>query len=690
MKLDARPRRAADQVRLIRDLSPAGRAIALFLAVCVSAPIVVAFLRLAGVVGSAPRFTAFGDSAYLALRSRDVLSGPFPLVGSQSSAETAVNIMQPGPAQFIAQAPWTALLGGDLGPLMFAAVASLLAVVGSVWVTLRRFGLLGAAAAALIVVAIEAQLGGAALVDSISSTHGQLPAFFAVLLCVMVLVGDLRLFPLAVVVSSYLLQTHLSFVGYGIVLMPLLIVALVAGARRMHRGEAKWFLPWAVTGVLLGFVMWAPPLIDQVFDTGNLAKVLSAGSGETSAEALTRTGSELVSGLASVFGPVPALLTPPDRLLGLWSFDRSAIETIVGLAIGACAAVAAAAGIVIGRRRTRRGAELGDGDGDGDGRDSALVAARCLVAAAAVLAAGVALALIGVLFASRLRGFAIVKPNNNRWMVIAGAVTWLGALLTAGASQLGAQRMRGVAERHPNRARLAGRLGAGAVAIALLGYSAAVIVRPLEPSVADPWLGASQPLADAVSDAWGGRGPVRFRSVGPVSAGGLQPALMLDLEEGGATTLTVGGLEALRAGYGAHRWAANDDPPYVLLQDGDVATPQAGELIDVVAARPTAGDGSERSARVRACLDRATRAGAATTLTPGGRRVVADPQRAGDDPEDQLLAAGLRDPRLLFLTGLSSVAVERGYLEPIDVEGCGEEELDDLAGELTLSAWLVS
>lgn len=165
---------------------------------------------------------------------------------------------------------------------------------------------------------------------------------------------------------------------------------------------------------------------------------------------------------------------------------------------------------------------------------------------------------------------------------------------------------------------------------------------------------------------------------------------MLDMEEHGADTLTVGGVKALRAGYGDHRLAANDDPPYVLLQDGATVTPKVGEPIGFVVARPTAGDGSARADRIRACLERADDAGAAVMLTAEGRRAVVDPELVGDEPENRLLAAALADPKVLFLTGLSSEAVGRGYIEPIQVDGCDGDDLDELAGELLLSAWLVS
>ncbi|MBK6439303.1 MAG: hypothetical protein IPF88_12060 [Candidatus Microthrix sp.] len=314
--------RPDDQVVLIRALSPAARLTALFLVVCVTAPVVIAFLRMQGLVGSAPRFSAFGDSAYLALRSRDVFAGPTPLVGSQSSAATRVMIMQPGPAQFFAQAPWIGWLGGDLGSLLFAAIASASAAVGVVWVILRRFGVLGAAAAALIVIAVEAQLGAGALVDVISSTHGQLPVLFAVLICAMVVTGDLRLFPLAVAVSSYVLQLHLSLVGYGLLVIPLLVAALVVGLRRTRRGRAAWFVPWAIAGVVIGVAMWAPPLIDQFSDTGNMAKVFSAASGGPQWPALSvnrRADERAGVGLR----PHPRSAGPAGSAAGVWYFDRA-------------------------------------------------------------------------------------------------------------------------------------------------------------------------------------------------------------------------------------------------------------------------------------------------------------------------------------------------------------------------------
>ncbi|MBK6310093.1 MAG: glycosyltransferase family 2 protein [Candidatus Microthrix sp.] len=675
--------RPDDQVVLIRSLSPVARLTAVFLVACVTAPVVLAFLRIQGLVGAAPRFSAFGDSAYLALRSRDVFAGPTPLVGSQSSVATAVMIMQPGPAQFFAQAPWVGWLGGDLGSLLFAAVASASAAVGVVWVILRRFGVLGAAAAALIVIVVEAQLWAGALVAVISSSHGQLPALFAVLICAMVVTGDLRLFPLAVAVSSYVLQVHLSLVGYGLLVIPLLVAALAVGIWRTRRDGASWFAPWAVAGVVIGVAMWAPPLIDQFSDTGNMAKVFSAASGGTAAAGVERPTDELTSGLASVFGPIPALLAPPDRPLGVWYFDRSDAQTNVGLAVGAGAVIAGLSSFVIGLRRGRRATKLPDGEDRAD----AMVAARRLTSGATVLLCGVVLALIGVLFASRLRGLAVLKPNNNRWIVIAGAVVWLGALLTLGSSRDDGQSVRRQAEGQTGQARNRRRVGALVAVIVLAGSAALVGTRPS--SRRWPTRGWADPEPR----------PRRARSLGQIGARcalfgrsylGRRPPTGADAGHGGARPLTVGGVKALRAGYGDHRLAANGDPPYVLLQDGATVTPKVGEPIGFVVARPTAGDGVCARRPDSGLLERADDAGVVVMLTAEGRRAVVDPELVGDEPENRLLAAALADPKVLFLTGLSSEAVGRGYIEPIQVDGCDGDDLDELAGELLLSAWLVS
>ncbi|MBK6439301.1 MAG: hypothetical protein IPF88_12050 [Candidatus Microthrix sp.] len=273
--------------------------------------------------------------------------------------------------------------------------------------------------------------------------------------------------------------------------------------------------------------------------------------------------------------------------------------------------------------------------------------------------------------------------------MIAGAVVWLGALLTLGSSRMMANRVRRQAEGQTGQARNRRRVGALVGVIVLAGSAALVGTRPLEPTVADPWLGGSRALAPAVRGAWGDRGPVRFRSVGPISAGGLQPALMLDMEEHGAGTLTVGGVKALRAGYGDHRLAANDDPPTSCCR---MAPPSprrsASRSASSSPGRPP-GTGL-RADRIRACLERADDAGAAVMPHRRGRRAVVDPELVGDEPENRLLAAALADPKVLFLTGLSSEAVGRGYIEPIQVAGCDGDDLDELVGELLLSAWLVT
>ncbi|MEZ5380693.1 MAG: hypothetical protein R2754_02725 [Microthrixaceae bacterium] len=696
----------------MRHLPWAMRLVVALLAACVAAPVVVAYLRMRGTIGSAPTWTAFGDAAYLALRSLDVTNGHLPLIGSQSSVEGSILIMQPGPAQFYAQAPFTSWLGGDVGSLVFAGLTTALAGIGCMWVALRRFGMSGAVVGTAVVLAVEAQLGLRALVDSISSTHGQLPMLFAALATVMAVAGDRRLFPAAVVALSYALQVHLSFVGYGLTLGPLLAVVLVVGVAQALGGDRRWFLRWAAAGVICGAVMWAPPVLDQLFDSGNLGNIITAGSGEGGVEGVPWNDRELASALAAVFGPVPALLAPTEAPLAFEYFGLSLTQTLVGLAMGATALVLGVALAVWGplrdwlskrvdaaRRYRGRGRAAAARDGalrSGGflhrGVQSAVADTVALRRSAAgmVLVSGVSLALVGALFASQLRGPAVFKPNNNRWMVVTGAVVWLGALVAPTVSVTLRRSLRTAARGMTQRARVVAAVVATVLLLApTAGASVYLMTRPLGTSISEPWLGRSAAVTDDVVGVWGDRGPVRLYSPGANSAGGMQPAVMLGLEQRGIPTQTVGGLEALRAGYGKHRQAEGEDPPFIQIQDGDIELPAEGTMLRAIIARQVQGNPTRYQQNVGSCLERAQRAGEAVTITDWGRKVMADPDVVGSTPLDQLLVEGLRRPQLLFLADLAPQALRRGYIEPIEVNVCSPEYQRELASGLFMTVWLV-
>jgi hypothetical protein len=387
-------------------------------------------------------------------------------------------------------------------------------------------------------------------------------------------------------------------------------------------------------------------------------------------------------------------------------------QTLVGLAMGVTALVVGISLAVwvplrdwLARRvdaaRRYRGRGRAAADDDGGLRSGAFLhrgpqsgvsdtVALRRSAAGMVLVSGVSLALVGALFASQLRGPAVFKPNNNRWMVVTGAVVWLGALVAPTVSTTLRRALRKAVRGMTERARLV----AAVVATVLLlvptaGASVYVMTRPLVTSIAEPWLGRSAAVTDDVVGVWGDRGPVRLYSPGANSAGGMQPAVMLGLEERGIPTQTVGGLEALRAGYGKHRLAEGEDPPYIQIQDGDIELPEEGRLLRVIIARPVQGDPTRYQENVGSCLERAQRAGDAVTITSWGRKVLADPGVVGSTPLDQLLVEGLRRPQLLFLADLAPVALRRGYIEPIEVNVCSPEYQRELAAGLFMTTWLV-
>ena len=131
--------------------------------------------------------------------------------------------------------------------------------------------------------------GTAVLTDPISSNVGGYPLLAAAVLAWALLLGDLRLLPLAVGVISFVAQQHLAMV---IPAGAVTIVASVGVARELRR---RWperedrarALRWVGGAVLVAGVLWLPVAIDQVTgDPGNLTAIarFSGDEGRASLE----------------------------------------------------------------------------------------------------------------------------------------------------------------------------------------------------------------------------------------------------------------------------------------------------------------------------------------------------------------------------------------------------------------------
>jgi hypothetical protein len=256
------------------------------LAAAISMPILFAAAR-----GIRRSYLPIGDNALIEMRGRDVLTSHHPWLGTWSSASLSagIDVNHPGPLIFDLVALPVKLFGG--GPGIAIAVALLhVAVVWSIGWSANRFG---GPDVAVVTMAFTAMLvwslGSEMLYDPWQPNVLILPFLLVLILIWGVLAGAHGMLAWAVVVASFCVQTHLSyvFIAPAAVVLGLGVVVWRWWIRRREVSAGTGLRPvwWAVGA---GLLAWSQPLIEQFFGPGqgNLSRLATAdASGEG-----TRTG----------------------------------------------------------------------------------------------------------------------------------------------------------------------------------------------------------------------------------------------------------------------------------------------------------------------------------------------------------------------------------------------------------------
>jgi hypothetical protein len=263
--------------RRVRDYHGRDRALIVGVFVLTLVPFVVALVR-ARQDGWVPS----GDEANIATRSLDVFSRHPPLTGLPTTSYltgSGIFTSHPGPIEFYLLAVPLRAFGANLGMPLTAAAINAAAVIVTLWVILRRAGLLLMLWALVVLQAVMWSAGTALLTDTLSSN---MPTY--ALLCTAVIVwavvdGDFKLVPVGVVFGSYAAQQHLSSTFFVGVLVFVGLVAFVAGvvvrARRHDSAAVRQQCWYAAVAGLIGVVMWLPVFIEQATrHPGNLGEIL--------------------------------------------------------------------------------------------------------------------------------------------------------------------------------------------------------------------------------------------------------------------------------------------------------------------------------------------------------------------------------------------------------------------------------
>jgi len=219
-----------------------------------------------------------GDVAIVAAKVADSTTTEPPLVGGWTSLGRMDDepLHHAGPLGLWLLAAPTRLLGSPGAGLVLGAAAITIVSLALLAVCIRRWGHPQAEAALILVTAaMVASLGGDRFSDPNAPFVGTMPLFVVLVATIGVSLGHHRQFWALIAAGSLAAQTHL---GYA----PLVGVAvLVAVGLIVVRGRAEDEdepVPWRRTlsiGVGLGLVAWIGPIIDQLFSSQNLSRLLT-------------------------------------------------------------------------------------------------------------------------------------------------------------------------------------------------------------------------------------------------------------------------------------------------------------------------------------------------------------------------------------------------------------------------------
>lgn len=483
-------------------------------------------------------YIAGGDWAFIELRTRDVFSADSPLTGAWSR----YGWNHPGPLLYQLLAVPHLLTGSSwqglwLGALVLNVAALVVAVR---LLEPRRSETSAAADPVLADPADQPAVAGAAwwltawaialagmwtfaagtahlATDPWNASVVVVPVLTLVAAVAAVLVDDRRGVAVAAVVFVAAAQTHAA---YGVLLLPLVLVALGVGLVRWRRYTLTW--------IGIGTVLMLPALVDTLVNwPGNFYRSIR----------FTLTASEPAVGFAQAARVI-------GRATSLSFFDEARLPSFVAVVRDPPWGLFPFAGLVAIALAHRLALVRG------------WTVHRRSLEATALLWFG------GVLMVARTRGPLLIWLTT--WMVAAAAVTW--CLVGAVAVRWVFERRSAAAASGSSRVRVAGAAAVGAVALLLAAVNVAGSVGVGYPfqeftPVVQQFADDAEPFASA---------PIAIDLAGDeYVAGAVQSGLIVELEARGQQPR---GRPDQRLQLGSHRTDVPLEPPFLLVR----VEPQSG------------------------------------------------------------------------------------------------------------------
>jgi hypothetical protein len=298
------------------------------------------------------------DRGIIATRAHDVLSGHTPLVGQYTLAgEVTGHVTHSlGPMLFWLLA-LPAHFGSTVGMTLTMGAVNTLAIVGCVVLARRRGGRALMVMTALAIALMCQSLAKETFHDVWNPSAGLFPFTLLIFLCWSVACGEYRLLPLAVLVGSFAVQAHLTYLpptlGLFAVALGGLTLRAIARRRRGAGGlRRRGLLLWCAAVVLVAGVCWSATIVGQLSEhPGNLTLVI-----DTASKPKATLGSEVGwHAVVRAVGVAPWWLrTPKTR----WERKHEVRAVPDALATVSCIALLAAIGIVALAGLLRRRGDL--------------------------------------------------------------------------------------------------------------------------------------------------------------------------------------------------------------------------------------------------------------------------------------------------------------------------------------------
>jgi hypothetical protein len=251
------------------------RLVTLATGLAAATPVIVATAK-AVQVGWVP----VADRGIIATRAHDVLTSHMPLVGQYTLAGeiTGQVTHSLGPMLFWLLAV-PAYLGSTVGMTLTMGAVNTLAIVGCVALARRRGGRVLMAMTAFAIVLMCQSLASETFHDVWNPAAGLFPFTLEIFLCWSVACGEYRLLAPTVLVASFAVQAHLTYLPPTLAMLAIALGGLTLSRSGRPLPPRRRLLAWGLLTVLVAALCWSATIAGQLSEhPGNLTLVSEAAT----------------------------------------------------------------------------------------------------------------------------------------------------------------------------------------------------------------------------------------------------------------------------------------------------------------------------------------------------------------------------------------------------------------------------